>query len=245
MALSDDKQEQNVDSSRQRRGKRAEITSSPEKTNASDNNVSTAELQEDTDDKLKRSMRTMLENKAAALELHSQWRSHISRLSILAFLLGLQQIYKSSQQCTNCTRMYPLAQHVSSEVAGVISTLAVMYLLHREQTIYSSIPSPSSPLHQPCPKPNYSHPSYMIPTLFSVMCLSMHFNRHKLATTSDVEAEIPFGPPFFLISVLACIFMHSGLQKLDDNVELVQSLKKELDRARNTISEKKKKTKKT
>lgn len=242
-------------STRQRRSKKA-IISKKEKS-----------LKDDTDAKLNKAMSQLILSKAQSLELHSQWRTYLLRLNVLALILSLLQVYKPISSCVGIpsfieengtdamTRWDKIVTNFkgetavrfllkfSSEIVGFFVLIFLPCYIHWEKQFWiNSSPEMSNPRV-------FAHWTY---TLSSALCglsiILFTFNKTnsgKEAATSVFEEcigtqkrDFPVSDLYFLICSGACWFMNYSMSKTDVHINLINELRTSVNSARKAVCEK-------
>lgn len=231
-----------------------------------ENNVVSNEMQRNTDEALKKAMLGLLHNKAQALALHSQWRSFLLCFSLLAFPGTIKQVYDSVSKClvrrieSNpqdeelqiVDMLVLLARAASRDLAGAASSVCVVVYLLWEKTVFDRQDAPNNntiPLHDRSYVPPFSHVSFPLAAVSAVVSLGLSLvRRFGLIEVVEVRANnaedrsetatVSFGVVYFFVCAATCWFMSHGISRIDDNIDVVNEMKANIEAARKNLNAK-------
>ena len=261
-------------SSTQPRQRRSKKSSERKSIIQTDTNEGTSDrLKEDTSQKVNNILSQLIQNKIKLLTLQSDWRSYLNRLTIFVSVLCIIQMYQSMHSCKEMMEgsMYSIAdrstlylffKEFSSDVAGFLSIIALLFYLDWEQQFSPCNKDPSlssttvdsdTPLYPPV----FDHWTYQLSSTLCGLGLMMYVRLGAdpngesegdvISTTekgnwiSCIETrkrEVPVSLIFFFIVTGACFFMNYGITKVDGQIKTLNELKENLETAQKIVKDK-------
>lgn len=160
-------------------------------------------------------------------KLHSQWRAHLYRMSLLVGILAVHQCYQVMKQCFNDSTGNEFQMRNISELKvtlaivldGCLSeilNIAAIFAIFNFLTISN-------------PQANFSSPSYIV-SCFLVMSSIAGFYAYQFKdeVSRKNEKQLPISSVFHVIVTVCYWFMDVGISKCNNNIQVVEEYEKAL-----------------
>jgi len=201
------------------------------------------EPQNESEKTLHNAMVQLIQTKAKTLELHAQWRTYLLFVSFLVLILNLVQIFTPISECLDPElsenwlktvsnlepdAIYILMKESKAKIIGILVLVFLMIYIRRERIVFDD---PSIKNSQPLLFGNWSYRLSSLFCLLSIFLISTEQTEGPNALSQcmmKTRKEIPVSDIYFLICSGVCSFMNNSLNKIDQNIQFIEKMKKSL-----------------
>eukprot|EP00521_Asterionellopsis_glacialis_P015023 CAMPEP_0195310290 /NCGR_PEP_ID=MMETSP0707-20130614/39172_1 /TAXON_ID=33640 /ORGANISM="Asterionellopsis glacialis, Strain CCMP134" /LENGTH=235 /DNA_ID=CAMNT_0040374603 /DNA_START=36 /DNA_END=743 /DNA_ORIENTATION=- len=183
------------------------------------------------DDHLTRAEATVQQNKIAAQELYAQWRQHLQRIS---YLLVFVSFHMAQTPMTDCIKDMKEANAGEQVISGKQAIGMILYESMSEIVGICLCACLAFFLSMK-PHGDFSSPAYMCSAALIPLQIGLYRQTKRIGCTGDMDLlregsdrAFPIGVLFHVIATVAYWFMDKGMKKINQNVTLVENLRKEL-----------------
>jgi len=190
---------------------------------------------------LDRAQASVIENKASTEALHTQWRTHLVRMSYMLVIVSLHQSQQPTQACLKDIKAVNQALLPGDQISGLQAIGLVLHdgivsifslVMATALTYFTSMSEPAG---------NFQSPAYVLATACLPPMLQLHFNTPMgiscvddalLEQTGVIAAEKLKGFPvvlvFFGVLSVCSWFMDMQMNQHKSSVNMVLKLRKEM-----------------